>query len=78
MDFVFTILCGMISFTSYVTKMNYMYKQCYGSESSFMSVTSWIECFFSWIMLVEEGQTCHSLVPSVANILLGYVSMVLA
>lgn len=60
MDFLFTMMCGDgISFAGYCKKMNLKYACCFGSVDSFMSIPTWIQCFFSWALLVEQGTKFH-------------------
>lgn len=67
MDFLSTLVSAKaISFTGYITKLEFLYNYMYGRGGSqesntqpgfckFMSKTQWIECFFSWTELLDIG-----------------------
>jgi hypothetical protein len=56
MDFLFTMLSGNgITFSGYAKKIALKYQYTYDCLIPFMSIPTWISCFFSWSLLVEAG-----------------------
>lgn len=44
-----------MTFNGYIAKMTYKYTFCFACPLPFMSLPTWISCFYSWIMLVDQG-----------------------